>query len=281
MAAYTPVDERVGLFPVEQRPTPLPYPVGSPGGVGLGSGPRPQQLPPGLQYLAEQVKAYEDVPGGFKPLDLGWVHEWHKGELFAHRGVPDNIRWQTREEEERHWNSGWLRMVLTPKGYEWLPCEPPGVARGEAISGDPYYIPWVLPDPMQGNTDAQHPGLVWYARQNVPYDPQPRILGRGTEEFTKTRRILKKITWYVPEDVEVGPPRLPVKIFGRPPPDVMPRPRHKEVVDTSDAVDLTGLRESPAYKEHLAYERRALQAEYKRQAQLTKDEGRHCANALV
>lgn len=272
--------DRSGQQAVEYRPAALPFPPGSPAGIGLGAGASERTVAPGLKYLADQVRTYEGMQEGFRPEQLGWVQQWCKGELFAHRSAPDGVRWQSREEEDRYWNSGWMKVVAMPDGYHWLPCEPPNVAKGMSLSGDPYYIPWVLPDPMEAYPDAQEPGLQWYPRKEMPYDPQPVIVGQGEEDFYPTKRILKKITWYVPDGVEVGLPRLPVKVFGIPPPDVMPKPK-REYSDTGGAVDLVGLREDPRFHQHIENERREILKEYKHQAKHTQDRGVECANALT
>lgn len=283
-------DDRVGLRPVELQPAPLPLHRSSPScDIGLGSGsiPKPPR-PAGDQFLYEQFQKYENEEaykqgiGPWKPGELAWMGEWYQAGQFAHRAAPDGIRWQSREEEDRVWNSAWMSVKADPTGYAWTPCAPPNVAKGETLHGQPYYIPWVLPDPGQNYPEAQTPGLQWYPRKEIPYDPQPKVIGQGREEFTKTKRILKKITWYVPEGQEVGLPRLPVKVFGVPPPDAMPKPKYSGMRDQEEvAMDIEGMMKHPEYLEHIRNERMAMHAEYKQVHHENKLHGSNCANALV
>lgn len=226
---------------------------------------------PGIRYLEEQVRR-----SGYSPAQLDWCNEWHRGEARGQNGPGDGTTWQTREEEERMWNSGWMGINATPGGIDYFPTMPPPLAKGENCIGQEYYIPWVPPDPMSRYPEAMKPDLQWISRKEVPYEPEPVIVDTGSEPFTKTRRILKKITWYIPDGVDVGPPRLPVKVFGTPPPDAHPQKKQDFTV-AEGAVDLTGLQNLQEYKDAVAGERRYLLDEYNKQAKVDRERASSCA----
>lgn len=245
------------------------------GGKGFGKGdPERIGMPersPGIAYLEEQVRR-----SGYSPPQLDWCNSWHPGEARGQNGPGEGTTWQTREEEERMWNSGWMGINATPGGIDYFPTMPPTLAKGKNFLDQEYYIPWVPPDPMSRYPEAMEPNLQWVSRKEVPYEPEPRIVDTGSEPFTRTRRLLKKITWYVPDGVDVGPPRLPVKVFGTPPPDSLPQPK-REHTKVEGAVDLTGLEKLPEYQEMVSAERRYLLDNYAHQAKRDRETASNCA----
>merc|ERR1719456_370066 len=149
------------------------------------------------------------------------------------------------------------------------------------------WIPWLPADPqLCHGENAGEVKYMWYPPKELPF-PDPnneRVLNKGTDDFVKTTRVLKKITWYVPDGVEFkgGLPRVPVKIYGEVPPKQPPPPKPKleAVADPADehlvgvdghdghiavqagAVDLRGVRDTDHAKQLVRTERKALLQRY-------------------
>jgi len=283
--------ERHGYDTREFRPAGMAIPEGTPGYVGINGAamnPLPGPMPPGIAYLQDQVRKYENAPGGFSPENLTWINQWYGGELFERRVPPAHMTPPAPEEMEKTWNSGWVQLVARPQGIEWNPSQPPTLAMGTNSQNQNYYIPWVNEDPSSKYPDGMKPSLQWFPQQQMPYEAQPVVVGQGEEQFTETKFLLRKVTWYVPDGVELGLPRLPVKVFGIPPKDdpgvEKPKP-HYPTVKFDAAVDVGGLEKDPQQiqmrEQWLSQERRDMKEEYKRQAKLTEDRGRGCAEALI
>lgn len=197
-------------------------------------------------------------------------------------------------------NGVWHSIVTTPEGNYMNPSAGPPMAY--AVDS---WIPWLPQDPHISH--GYHDGkFMWYPPKEAPFpDPNPeRVLNKGIDQFVQTRRVLKKITWYVPDGVEFqgGVPRVPVKIYGDipPKPPEATRPKLEHVADpeedhavhvdghdghghlpvTAAPVDLKGFRETEEAKDVVKRERAALLQRYQEAAEKNMEVASGCGRAL-